>query len=139
MDITATRRIEAKPKRVTAIMFDPRRDPDWIGGANSVDPSPGDATSIGARVTRHGGFMGRKFSWTTEVAGFEPGRQLHMIFVAGPMKGGFVTYRIEPDGQGSRVSIRNTGPGPQFMGWFVKRSVRKDLDRLAGLVLSSGV
>jgi hypothetical protein len=32
------------------------------------------------------------------------------------------------------VSIRNTGPGPQVMGWFVKRSVGKDLDRLACLV-----
>jgi len=57
-----------------------------------------------------------------------------MNFVAGPMKGGTVTYRIEPDGRRSRVSIRNTGPGPQVMGWFVKRSVGKDLDRLAKLV-----
>ena len=51
-----------------------------------------------------------------------------------PMKGGSVTYRVEPDGAGSRVSIRNTGPGPQIVGWFVRRSVAKDLDRLAKLV-----
>ena len=57
-----------------------------------------------------------------------------MDFVEGPMKGGDVTYRIEPDGDGSRVSIRNTGPGPQLMGWFVRRSVAKDLERLARLV-----
>jgi hypothetical protein len=124
----------APPSAVARVMFDPARDPEWIGGAKSVDPAGGDPTSIGARTTRHGGFMGRKFSWTTEVAGFEPDRQLQMNFVAGPMKGGSVTYRIEPDGQGSRVSIRNTGPGPQIMGWFVKRSVGQDLDRLAGLV-----
>lgn len=78
--------------------------------------------------------MGRKFSWTTEVVEFEPDRLLRMNFVAGPMKGGDVTYRIDPDGGGSRVSIRNTGTGPQVMGWFVKRSVGKDLDRLASLV-----
>ncbi|HEX6218326.1 MAG TPA: SRPBCC family protein [Sphingomicrobium sp.] len=134
MDITATRTIAAAPGRVAAVMFDPARDPAWIGGAHSVDPPSGDPTALGARTTRHGGFMGRKFSWTTEVVGFEPDRLLDMKFVAGPMKGGGVTYRIEQDGEGSRVSIRNSGPGPQLMGWFVKRSVGKDLDRLAKLV-----
>ena len=78
--------------------------------------------------------MGKEFSWTTEVAEFKMDRLLHMTFVAGPMKGGDVTYRIEPASGGSRVSIRNTGPGPQLMAWFVKRSVAKDLDRLAALV-----
>ena len=134
MDVTATRTIAARPGQVAAVMFDPGKDPDWIGGAKRVDPPSGDPVRIGARVTRHGGFFGRKFSWTTEVAGFEPDRVLHMNFVEGPMKGGTVTYRIEPDGPNSRVSIRNRGPGPQIMGWFVKRSVGKDLERLARLV-----
>ncbi|MFL6752857.1 MAG: SRPBCC family protein [Sphingomicrobium sp.] len=134
MDVTASRMIAVKPGRLAAVMFDPRRDPEWIGGAKSVEPPNGDPTKVGARVTRHGGFLGRKFSWTTEVAGHEPDRLLHMNFIEGPMKGGSVTYRIEPDGQSSRVSIRNRGPGPQIMGWFVKRSVGKDLDRLGKLV-----
>ena len=134
MDVTASRRIPAPPEDVAAIMFDPARDPEWIGGAKSVDPPSGDPTAVGARVTRHGGFMGRKFSWQTEVVGFEPNRLLDMRFIAGPMKGGGVTYRIQPAGNASLVTIRNTGPGPQFMGWFVKRSVGKDLDRLAKLV-----
>jgi uncharacterized protein YndB with AHSA1/START domain len=134
MDVTASRLIAAPPGHVAAVMFDPARDPEWIGGAKSVEAPNGDATKIGSRVTRHGGFMGHKFSWTTEVQGFDPDHLLHMSFVAGPMKGGIVTYRIEPDGSSSRVSIRNTGPGPQIMGWFVKRSVGKDLDRLARMV-----
>lgn len=133
MDVTASRKIQVEPKRLAKVMFDPRRDPEWIGGAKSVDPPNGEPTRIGARVTRHGGFMGRKFSWQTEVVEFEPDRLLHMSFVRGPMKGGTVTYRVEPEGSGSLVSIRNTGPGPQVMGWFVKRSVGKDLDRLAKL------
>lgn len=134
MEATAERHIDAPPQAVAAVMFDPRRDPEWIGGAKSVDPPVGDPTASGTRVTRRGGFMGRKFSWQTEVAEFEPNRLLRMNFVAGPMKGGDVTYRIEPDRGGSKVSIRNTGPGPGFMAWFVKRSVGKDLDRLAELV-----
>jgi uncharacterized protein YndB with AHSA1/START domain len=134
MDVTASTTISARPGQVAAVMFDPRRDPEWIDGAKSVDPPSGDPTKIGSRTTRHGGFMGRKFSWQTEVQGFEPDHLLHMRFLEGPMKGGTVTYRIEPEGRASRVSIRNTGPGPQIVGWFVRRSVRKDLDRLAKLV-----
>lgn len=134
VDVTATRVIAAKPGLVAAVMFDPFRDPEWIAGAKSVDAPPGDPTKIGVRVTRHGGFLGKKFWWQTEVAGFDPDHLLHMNFVAGPMKGGTVTYRIEPEGSASRVSIRNTGPGPALMGWFVKRSVGKDLSRLAKLV-----
>jgi uncharacterized protein YndB with AHSA1/START domain len=138
IDVTAVRTIVAKPGQVAAVMFDPGRDPEWIGGARSVDPPKGDATKVGTRVTRHGGFMGRKFSWTTEVQGSEPDHLLHLAFVEGPMKGGTVTYRIEPDGSSSRASIRNTGPGPRIMGWFVRRSVGKDLDRLARIVERGG-
>lgn len=134
MDITVSRMIAASPAQVAKVMFDPQRDPEWIGGAGSVDPPAGDPTKIGARTTRHGGFLGREFSWQTEVAGFEADHLLHMNFIAGPMKGGSVTYRIEAIGDESRVSIRNLGPGPAFAGWFVKRSVGKDLDRLAKLV-----
>ena len=134
MEATAIRRMKAPPQSIADVMFDPCRDPDWIGGAKSVEPVRGDPTAIGARVTRNGGFMGRKFSWQTEVTGFEPNRLLDMRFVAGPMKGGGVTYRIEPAEGGSIVTIRNTGPGPQIMAWFVKRSVGKDLERLEQLV-----
>ena len=136
MDVTATRPFNASPSEVAKVMFDPLRDPEWIGGAASVDRPAGDPRAVGARTTRHGGFLGRKFSWTTEVVVFDPDRLLDMRFVAGPMKGGGVTYRIEPQEAGSRVSIRNTGPGPALMGWFVKRSVGKDLERLASLVES---
>jgi hypothetical protein len=119
-------------------MFDPVRDPEWIGGAKSVDSPQGNPTKVGSRVTRHGAFLGRKFSWTTEVQGSEPDHLLHMGFIAGPMKGGTVTYRIEPDGTSSRVSIRNTGPGPRMMAWLVRGSVGKDLDRLARIVERGG-
>lgn len=134
MEATATRTISAAPERVAAVMFDSQRDPEWIGGAKSVDPPDGNPTQVGSRVSRHGTFLGRTFSWTTEVVEHVPNRLLRMSFVAGPMKGGDVTYRINPDVAGSKVSIRNTGPGPQIMAWFVRKSVAKDLDRLAAIV-----
>jgi len=39
---------------VASIMFDPARDPEWIGGARSVEWHVSDPTAIGAKVTRHG-------------------------------------------------------------------------------------
>jgi uncharacterized protein YndB with AHSA1/START domain len=134
MEAIVTRTIAASANKVAAVMFDPARDPEWIGGAKSVEPLSGDPTAIGARVRRRGGFMGKKFSWETEVVGHEPDRLLEMRFIEGPMRGGGVTYRIEPDVGGSRVSIQNTGPGPAMMSWFVRRSVGKDLNRLAKLI-----
>lgn len=136
MDVTVSRHFAAAPSQVARIMFDPTRDPEWIGGARSVDPVAGEPIAIGARVRRHGGFVGKKFSWVTEVVEHVPDRLLRMNFVEGPMKGGEVSYRIEPEGEGSTVSIRNSG-GASFsfpgMAWMLRRSVGKDLDRLAAL------
>lgn len=138
MDVTVTIDMPAPPERVAAIMFDPRRDPEWIGGARSVDMPPDDPTAIGARTRRNGGFLGKKFSWVTEVIEHRPNAMLRMAFVEGPMKGE-VSYTIEPTGSGSRVSIRNSG-GASFsmpgMTWMLRRSVAKDLDRLKALVVS---
>lgn len=136
MDILVERRTTAPPEAVAGIMFDPAHDPEWIGGARRVECLGTDAPGVGMRVRRHGGFLGRSFSWVTEVTGFVAHRRLDMRFVEGPMRGG-VSYSITPDGAGGAVvAIRNHGsasfaiPG---IGWFLRRSVGKDLDRLIAL------
>jgi uncharacterized protein YndB with AHSA1/START domain len=140
MDIKVERSIAAAPAAVAAVMFDAENDPAWIGGAKAVRKLSDGPLAVGARVRRDGGFLGRKFHWVTEVTDYEPDRRLAMSFVEGPMKGG-VTYEIQPDGAGSLVSIRNHG-GASFsvpgMGWMLKQSVAKDLDRLAALVQARG-
>ena len=37
MDVLVSTEMPASPGRVAAIMGDPGRDPEWIGGAKSVD------------------------------------------------------------------------------------------------------
>jgi hypothetical protein len=136
MDVLVSTEMSATPSEVARIMFDPAGDLEWIGGARSVDAPPGNPTAIGAQTRRHGGFLGRKFSWVTEVVEHEPDALLRMKFVEGPMKGE-VSYRIEPAGEGARVSIRNRG-GSSFsvpgLSWMLRRSVAKDLERLKALV-----
>jgi hypothetical protein len=77
--------------------------------------------------------MGRTLRWTTEVVAETP-NQLDLRIIDGPMRG-TVTYRIEPFGSGSEVSIRNTGEAPGFaprwlLTWAMRRSLTADLKRL---------
>jgi hypothetical protein len=136
MDIVVERRVAASPAAIAKVMFEPENDPAWIGGAKAVHRLTAGPIAVGSRVRREGGFLGRSFSWVTEVADLEPDRRLAMNFVEGPMKGG-VTYEIAPETAGARVSIRNHG-GASFsvpgVGWMLRRSVAKDLDRFARLV-----
>ena len=136
MDIEVERRMAAAPATVAEIMFDPDHDPSWIGGAKAVERLSPDPHRIGARVRRTGGFLGKRFSWVTELAEYVPDHLMRMRFVEGPMKGE-VTYRIEPNGDGSRVFIRNSG-GSSFtvpgVGLMLRRSVGKDLERLEQLI-----
>lgn len=136
IDIEAEKVMTAAPSAVARIMFDPDHDPQWIGGAKAVEKLSPDPHQPGARVRRAGGFLGKRFFWVTELVEFVPDRVMRMRFVEGPMRGE-VVYRIDPDGDGSRVRIRNSGsssfalPG---IGFMLRRSVTADLNRLARIV-----
>lgn len=139
VDVTVRDHINAPPERVAAVMFDAASDTLWIGGAKAAEllgPLP---YGVGTRVKRTGSFLGRRFSWVTEVVEFEPGGLVRMKHVAGPFKGG-VDYAIAPMGNGSDVTIRNYGEASfrvPFMGAMMRRSVSGDLRRLKRLVEGS--
>src|ERR1700733_1878676 len=129
MDITESLQIAKTPPIIARTMFDPTRDPLWIGGVVKIEflamrPSP-----LGVRVRRYGAFMGRQFSWVTEVIFNEPNRKLVMRVVEGPMEGE-VSYDIVPTKDGSVVRIRDNSSS-RFsmlgMAWMLRRSVRADL------------
>jgi uncharacterized membrane protein len=131
VDVSVTEIVEASPDRVRRIMFDARQDPTWMAAVKSVEPL-GDLRP-GARVRRTGRFLGRTLRWTTEVISVSAHR-LDLQIVDGPMRG-TVTYRIEPEGDGSRVTIRNVGHAPAFaprwlLIWAMRRSLAADLRRL---------
>lgn len=136
MDVEVSRQIDAAPDAVAAIMFDPRRDDRWMGSVTRVEVPHRDWLVKGARVRRHGGLLGRKFGWTTEVQDYEPGRLLALEYCDGPISGS-VTYRIEPAETGSLVTIHNnSGFDFTVMSWMIREAVTEDLDRLAKLVES---
>jgi len=140
VDVTVRLRIDAPPERVAAIMFDPARDAEWIGGAKRAEVLGPLPYGVGTRVRRDGAFLGRSFSWTTEVTEFAPGHVVRMKHIAGPFKGG-VDYSIAPADTGSEVTIRNYGEASfsfPFMSAMMRKSVGSDLRRLRRLLEAAG-
>jgi uncharacterized protein YndB with AHSA1/START domain len=136
VDVTVRQHIAAPPETVARVLFDATRDPQWIGGAKRatiLGPMP---YGVGTRVKREGAFIGRTFSWTTEVTEYVPERLARMKHVAGPFKGG-VDYSVAPVGNGTEVTIRNYGEASfwfPFMGTMMRMSVGGDLRRLKRIV-----
>lgn len=139
LDVTVRRLVSAPPEAVRRVMFDPEQDPGWMAAVTSVARLTG-GDEPGGRVRRTGRFMGRTLRWTTEVESASSDA-LDLRIVDGPMRG-TVSYRIAPSGEGSEVSIRNTGTAPGFapralMAWAMRRALTADLRRLAQLVEST--
>jgi hypothetical protein len=145
IDVTVRQEIDAPPSAVSAVQFDPTRDPEWIGGVDRVELVTDAPIATGSEVRRIGGFMGRPIEWLMRVETFEPERHvgMHALQAPFPMD---VDYRLEPidGGRRTRASIRIRGdaagmygamPGP-LMGWMVRRSVQGDLNRLKRIVES---
>ena len=125
LDVSVTELVAVSPERVRRIMFDARQDPSWMSAVKNVEPLS-DHLCPGARVRRIGRFLGRTLRWTTEVTRVTP-EILELEIVDGPMRG-TVTYRIEPERVGSRVTIRNVGRAPRFgPQWLLKLAMRRSL------------
>lgn len=136
LDVRATIDIARPPADVARYQFDAANDPAWIGGVREVElvaPAP---TSVGSRVLRKGGFLGRPIEWLMEVVDHVPERRISMHAVRSPFPMD-VTYELEPIERGTRASIRVQGDprgaygfaGP-LLGPMVRRSVAGDLRRL---------
>jgi uncharacterized membrane protein len=132
VDVSVAAFVDASPARVRDIMFDPRQDPTWMAAVKHVEPVT-EELRPGARVGRMGKFLGRTLRWTTEVIDVSA-QSLELAIVDGPLRG-TVMYRVEPEGTGSRVTIRNVGRAPGFAPrWLLtvamRRSLSADLRRL---------
>jgi hypothetical protein len=137
VDVTVSQKIDAAPERVAAVLFDPSCDAEWIGGAKKAEILTAELPyGPGYRVRRTGAFLGKRFSWVTEIAEYEPNRLTRMKHVAGPFEGG-VDYTVAPSDRGSLVTIRNYGAASfsfPFMATMMRMSVASDLRRLKRIV-----
>lgn len=136
-DIHVEAHVARSPERVAAYMFDPHHDPEWITGIVHVDPPTG-PVGVGTETHRLARFMGRRIDYILRVVQHVPDRLLVMESVQAPFPMG-VTYGVEPDGSGSRVSLRVSGGYGLLMRLAqpiasrqIRRSLEADLRHLRG-------
>ena len=144
IDITAEVAIRRPLRDVAAYMIDPAHDPEWIGGVREVRMETPPPLAVGSRVARVAHFLGRRVEYVNEVTELDPQRVLDMRSVKAPFPMR-VTYTFEPRGPGGAdgTTVRNRvrgAPGGFFalfgplLAPMVKRSVRKDLERLRDIM-----
>jgi len=136
-DVRVVAHVGRLPEDVAAYMFDPHHDPDWITGIEHVDP-PAAPVGVGTEIHRLAKFVGRRIDYVLRVVQHVPDRLLVMESVQAPFPMG-VTYGVEPDGSGSRVSLRVTGGygllmrlAQPIVSRQIKRSLEADLRHLRG-------
>jgi uncharacterized protein YndB with AHSA1/START domain len=115
IDLAAETDINASPADIAAVMFDPAREPEWVGaisGVEVIDP----ALAPGARVRHTGSVMGREFVVTTAVDSLHFPHVLALRVSEGQFEG-LVRFDIQRSGEGSRVRIRAAGESPELGGF----------------------
>src|SRR4029079_8971059 len=143
-DVRVEAHIARPPDDVASYMFDPSHDPEWITGIQQVEP-PAAPVGGGTETHRLARFMGRRIDYVLNVVEHVPHRRLVMESVRAPFPMG-VTYGVEPDGSGSRVSLRVTGGYGLFMRLDqpifhrqIRRSLQADLRHLRGRLEGSAL
>jgi hypothetical protein len=133
VDITASVHVDREPAAVAAYMTDPANDPQWIGGLREAELLGDGPVAVGSRVRRVAYFLGRRVEYVNEIVALDD-TQLDMRSVKAPFPMQ-ITYRFEPaPGGGTTVSNHVRGGGPRLLNPLVRRNVRRDLERLRGVL-----
>jgi uncharacterized protein YndB with AHSA1/START domain len=143
IEIEAEVHIAAEPTDVAGVMFDPNREPEWMGAVQSVQVLDA-GIKPGGRVKRTASLMGNDFEWTTEVVSFHFPHVLELRLVDTLVEGQY-TFHVDRAAGGSTARIRGVGdPGPfvalpaAMISATARQMLSGYLDRLKGLVESAG-
>lgn len=131
----------ARPRdAVAAFAADPDNATAWYQNIKAVDWRTQRPLQVGSRVAFVAQFMGRRLSYTYEIADFEPCVRLVMRTVNGPFPME-TTYTWESAGGATRMTLRNRGEPRGFsrvvaplMARAMRRANRTDLARLKAIL-----
>ena len=136
VDVLTEIHITRPPAVVAAFAGDPARAPEWYVNIHKADVLTSGPFAVGSRVAFEARFLGRKLAYTYEVRELVPGERLVMSTADGPFPME-TTYTWEPDGDGTRMTLRNRGEPSGFstiVAPLMARQMRKanqaDLEKL---------
>lgn len=132
--------IARPPAEVWAYLADPTHLPDWQADIEEVRDAPGGPLPVGASFTEVRSFMGKRVESTLEVTVAEPGAELSLATVSGPVQVS-ISHRLEPAGDRTLVLVEaEADPGKLFglggplLRKAAERRARGDFERLKAVL-----
>jgi len=140
VDVTVRTVIGLPPAEVAAYAGDPSHAPEWYANIRSVRWQTEPPVRVGSRMDFVARFLGRELAYTYEVTELVPGERLVMRTAEGPFPMQ-TTYTWEPAGEGTLMTLSNTGEPAGFarvarpvMETAMRRATTRDLARLKQLL-----
>ena len=128
--------IARPPAEVYAYLADPTHLPEWQQDVEEVRDAPGGPLPAGATFTEVRSFLGKRAESTLEVTASEPGRELSLRTVSGPVPVS-IRHLLESVGGGTIVLLEaEADPGKLFglggplLRKAAERRARGDFERL---------
>ncbi len=132
--------IARPPAEVYAYLADPAHLPDWQEDVEEVRDAPGGPLTVGASFTEVRSFLGKRVESTLEATAAEPGRELSLRTVSGPVQVS-IRHLLEPTGDGTRVRVEAEADAGKLLGLggpllrkAAERRARGDFERLKALL-----
>jgi uncharacterized membrane protein len=122
--------IERPPGEVFAYLSDLANLPEWQSSIAEVRRQDGGPLREGARFTEVRRVAGRRIESKIEVATLEPGRELALRVVKGPLPG-VVRHLVEPADEGTRLTVVGElgGGGLRSLaGPLLERAARREAE-----------
>jgi uncharacterized membrane protein len=121
---------------VAAYAGDPTNAPEWYANIRSVQWRTDPPVRVGSEMDFVAQFLGRRLAYTYRVVELVEDERLVMETADGPFPMR-TTYTWDPAGDGTRMTLRNTGTPTGFgkisapvMAAAMRRATTKDLARL---------
>lgn len=121
--ITVSRKTNASPEAVWAVVADGWTYAAWVVGASRIRAVDGGWPARGSRIHHSVGSWPLVLSDETEVTRVEPGRLVRLQAKTRPFGEAFVELEVEPEGDGSRLTMREDAThGPaRFLPYPVRK------------------
>jgi uncharacterized protein YndB with AHSA1/START domain len=136
VDVVTEIAIDRPVAEVAAFATDPDHARDWYKNIKAVEWKTDKPLRVGSRIAFVAEFMGRKLSYTYEVAELVPGQRFTMRTAEGPFPMA-TTYTFKVVDGGTSMTLRNRGEPRGFsrflapvMSLAMRRANRKDLEAL---------
>lgn len=137
VDVTTHAVIQRPRDEVASYVAEPDNAPRWYENIESVEWKSPKPLRVGSLIAFGARFLGRRLSYTYEIADFLPGRRLVMRTAQGPFPME-TTYTWDDAGPGAtRMTLRNRGRPAGFsrlvaplMAMAIRHANTKDLARL---------